>query len=146
MICRLVRVRIEERLEDERGGDLVDHLLMLLAGVAGLVKDLVGFAAGEALVPEVDGEAGKGAEFGGKGLDFGCAGAVLAGEMQRVADDDGGNRVPAGKPADGTEIVAGVAAGLEGHDGLGRQAEFIRHSDADALGADVEAEVAGYRH
>lgn len=44
-------VVFEEGLKDEGGGDLIDDFTVLLAGVAGFVKDLVGFAGGEALVP-----------------------------------------------------------------------------------------------
>jgi hypothetical protein len=52
-------VFIEEGLEDQGGGYLIDDAAVLLAGVAGFIEDLVGFAGGEALVPEVDGEAGE---------------------------------------------------------------------------------------
>ena len=62
---------VEKRLQNERGGDLVDHAAVLLAGVAGFIQNLVGFAGGQTLVPQVDGQAGQFAELGGKGLGFG---------------------------------------------------------------------------
>lgn len=135
---------LQEGLEDEGGSDLVDDLLVLLAGVAGFVEDLVGFAGGEALVPEVDGQAGELAEFGGKLLDFGGAGAGFAGEMQGVADYDAGDGEAAGEAGDGAQVFAGVAARFEGHDGLGGEAERIRDGDADAFCSDVEGEIAGF--
>ena len=55
-------------MEDQSGGYLVYHAAVLLAGAAGFIEDLVGFAGGQALVPEVNGQAGEVLEFGGKGL------------------------------------------------------------------------------
>jgi hypothetical protein len=137
---------VEEGLEDEGGGDLVDEGFVLLTGMSGLVEDLVGFAGGEALVPEMDGQAGERAEFGGKGLGFGGAWALVAGEeVQGVADDDADDGEPAGETRDGTEVFARVAAGFEGQDGLGGEAEFVRDGDADAFGTDVEGEIARRR-
>lgn len=37
---------VEEGLKDEGCGDLIDEAAVLLAGVAGFVEDLVGFAGG----------------------------------------------------------------------------------------------------
>jgi len=117
---------VEEGLEDEGGGDLVDDLAVGLAGVAGLVEDLVGFAGGEALVPEVDGEAGEGGELGGEGLGFGGLGAGVAGEVGGVADDDGDDVVAARQAGDGAEVFAGDAGGgaapFESQHRLGGQA------------------------
>ncbi len=42
---------VEKTLEDEGGGYLVDDGAVPLAGVAGLIQNLVRFAGGEALVP-----------------------------------------------------------------------------------------------
>ena len=118
---------------------------MLLAGVSGFVEDLVGFAGGEAFVPEVDGQAGELAELGGEGLGFGGAGAWFAGKMEGVADNDARDRVAAGEAGDGAEVFAGVAAAEEGEDGLGGEAKLVRDGDADAAGADVEGEKTGRR-
>jgi hypothetical protein len=61
---------------------------MLLAGVAGFVENLVGFAGGQPFVAEVDGQAGQSAQFGGKGLNLGGLGAEFAGEVQGIAHYD----------------------------------------------------------
>ncbi len=50
---------IEKGLEDECGCHLINNAAMLLAGMAGLVKDLVSFVGRQAFVPKVDGKAGK---------------------------------------------------------------------------------------
>jgi hypothetical protein len=135
---------VEEGLEDEDGGDLVDDAAVLLAGVAGLIEDLVGFAGGEALVPEVDGKAGERAEFGGKCLIYGGLWTDVTGEVEGVSDDDADDGKAAGETGEGAEVVAGDAAAgalaLEGEDGLGGEAEFVRDGNADAAVADIEAE------
>jgi hypothetical protein len=133
---------VEERLEDQRGGDLVDEGFVLFAGVAGLVEDPVRLAGREALVPEMDGKAGESAEFSGQGLGFGGARAFGAGEVQRVADDDAGDGEAAGEASDGTQVFARIAAGFERQDGLSGQTEFIGDSDTDAFCAEVEGEIA----
>ena len=146
--CRVIRflvLFVEEGLEYEGCGDLVDNILVLLPCAAGLVEDLVSLPAGEALVPQVDGQAGQRAEFSGESLDSGGARALVAGDVQRIADDDAGDGVAAGYAGDGAEVVARIAAGFERHDGLSREAEFIGHGDADAPGAHVEAEMPGWR-
>ena len=75
---------LKEGLEDEGGGDLIDHFAVLLAGAAGLIQDLMGFPAGEPLVPEVNGDAGEFTQFGGEGLGFGGLGALVPGEVDGV--------------------------------------------------------------
>jgi hypothetical protein len=47
-----------ERLQDESGGHLVYDSAVLLAGVSGLVQNLMGFARGQPLIPEMDGQTG----------------------------------------------------------------------------------------
>jgi hypothetical protein len=140
---------VEEGLKDEGCGDLIDEAAVVLAGVAGFVEDLVGFAGGEALVPEVDGEAGELAEFGGKGLIEGGLLAFVAGEVDGIADDDGGDGEAAGEAGERAEVFTGDAAAgalaLEGEDGLGGEAELVGDCDADAAVADVEGEKAGWR-
>ena len=91
----------------------------------------------------MDGEAGEFTEFAGKLVRFEGAGAGLAGEVQRVTDDDAGNGESAGETGDRTQVVAGIAVDFEGENGLGGQAQFVRDGDANAFGAKVEGEVAG---
>ena len=139
---------VEKGLQNQRGGDLIDDFGVVLAGVASLVKKGVGFLGGEALVPEVDGQAGERAELGGEGLDLLRPRADFAGEMEGQADDDGGDAVAAAEAGDGAEGLAGagarVAVEVEGEDGLGGEAELVGDGDADAARADVEGQVAGW--
>ncbi len=136
----------EKGLQDEDGGDLVDDIFAADAfgvgrsGVAEGVKVAVGLGGGEALVPEVDGEAELGAEGFGEGLGAGGLGALIAGHVEGVADDglgDGG--VLAEDAGDGLEVVLEAGA-VEGEEGLSGVAEFVGEGEADAAVADVEAE------
>src|SRR5690348_10111670 len=79
---------VEKILEDDAGGYLIDDGAMLRSGSASLIQNVVCFAGGEALVPQVDGQAGEFGETGGKGLGFGGLGTGRAGQMKRVADDN----------------------------------------------------------
>ena len=45
---------LHERLQNQRSRHLIHHPAMLLAGVAGFVKNLVGLARGQPLVPQVN--------------------------------------------------------------------------------------------
>lgn len=135
---------VQKGLQDEGGGDLVDEVFVLLAGVTGLVENLVGFAGGEALIPEVDGQTGERAQLGGELLHLGGAGADFAGEMQGVADHDARHGEAAGEAGDGTQIVAAVAAYFKGHHRLRGEAQLVGDGDADAFCSDVEGEIAGF--
>ena len=57
---------VEEGLEDEDGGYLVDDALVILASVSSFVEELMSFPGGETLVPQVNGQAGEVAQLGGK--------------------------------------------------------------------------------
>jgi hypothetical protein len=109
---------VEEGLEDKGCGDLVDDAAVLLSRLPGLVEDLVGFAGGKALVPQVDGQACEGAKLGGEGLVFFGLGAEVAGEVDGVANHDGCHAKTAAEAGDRTEVVPGDAgrwaAALEG--------------------------------
>ena len=67
---------------------MVDNLAVLLPCVAGFVKDLVGVKGGQALIPQVDGQAGQFAQLGSKGLSLGRLRAGFAGEVHRVTHHD----------------------------------------------------------
>jgi hypothetical protein len=62
--------------------------------------------------------------------------------MERIADDDAHASETAAKAGERAEVVARIALAGEGEDRLGGEAELVRDGDADALRADVEAEVA----
>jgi len=114
---------------------------MLLAGVARFIENLVGFAGGQPLVPQVDGEAGQRAQFGGKGLDFGGLGTDAAHQMHRVAHYDTHDAKAAAEARQRAQVVTAVALALQRQNRLRRQAQLVRHSHADAAVADVEAEI-----
>lgn len=114
--------------------------------MAGLIQNLVGFARGEALVPQVDGQASKRAELGGKGLCLCGLRAGLSGEVDGVANHDADDAEAAAEAGNRTEVFSGNAGRwatpLQGQDWLGSEAQFVRHSNPDAAVADVEAEIA----
>ena len=124
-------------MQDQDRGHLIDDFLVFLAGVARFVEELMGFARGEALVPEVDAKTSELAQFGGELLRFDGARARFARKLERVAYHDAGNGVAAGKPGDGTQVVAAVAMNFEGENGLGGEAELVGNGNADALCADI---------
>jgi hypothetical protein len=90
----------------------------------------------------MNGQAGQFAEFGGEGVDFGGLGAEVAGEMEGIADDDGGDLEAAREAGQRAQVFTAIVAALEGQNRLRRQTEFVRDSDADAPVADVEGEIA----
>ena len=115
---------------------------MLLAGVACFVENLVSFAGGQPLVPEVDGKAGQSAQFGGKGLGFGSLRADVAGEMHRIAHYDAHDAKAAAEAGQRAQVVAAVVLPLQRQNRLRGQAQLVRDGYADAAVADVEAEIA----
>ncbi len=134
---------IEKSLQNQGSRYLIDDAAMLPARVAGLIEDLVRLMGGEALVAEVDGQAGEFGELGGEGAGFGGLGAFVAGKMQGKADDEGGCGEAAGEAGERTEVFAAVAAALEGEHGLGGKAELVGDGHADAAVADVEGQETG---
>ena len=115
---------------------------MSLPRIAGLVEHLMGLAGGQALVPQVNGQAGQRAQFGGEGPRLHGLRAYFAGEMQRIPDNNAGHTKPPGEPRNRAEIVALIAPPLESQHRLRRQAQFVGHGDADAPVAEVESEIA----
>ncbi len=139
----LVGAGVEEGLQDEDGGELVDDGAAVAAGgVAGGVEMAVGLGGGEALVPEVDGEAEVGAELLGEGLRLGGLWALVAGHVQGIADDGFGGGVLAQDAGDGFHVGAGVGA-VQGEERLRGVAERVGDGDADAAVANIEGEDAG---
>jgi hypothetical protein len=116
---------------------------MVLAGMAGLVENLMGFAGGEALVPEVDGEAGESAKLSRKCLGLFGLGAEFAGEVDGIAHHDADDVEAARQAGDGAEVFSMIVTAFEGEDWLGGEAELVGDSNADAAVADVEGEIAG---
>jgi hypothetical protein len=135
-----------KRLQDERGGHLIDNAAMLLAGVTGFVENLMSLAAGQSLVPQVNGQTGQLAQGGGKSLCADGLRAHVARKMHGVADDDADDAKPAAKPRQRAQIVTGDAAvaapPLQRQNRLRRQPQLVRHSHADAAIANIEAQIA----
>jgi hypothetical protein len=52
---------IQKGLQDQRRSHLINNAAVVLTCVPGFVQDLVGLAAGEALIPQMDWQTGKGA-------------------------------------------------------------------------------------
>jgi hypothetical protein len=152
-------LRVEPALQDEGGGELVDFASGSLARVvAGGFEGGMSLGGGEALVPEMNGEAGAvggsvfwgvfvllGRRFGderleliNKAMDALGLAAAISGEVQRIADDYAGAVVTACESEDRALIAAGLRA-LDSEKRL-RNAEGIGERDTDAAGADIEAE------
>lgn len=149
---------VEPALEDKRSGKLVDFVA---AGVgigrimACGLQGGVGFGGREALVPEVDVEAGpirNCGTFGCRGRGFGNEGfqlihkavdaiglaTAISGQVQRIPDDNADAAVAAREAENGTLVVAGPGA-LNGEQRL-RDAERVRERDTDAARAHIQAE------
>ena len=96
---------IQKRLQNQGSGNLVYYPAVLLAGMAGFIEDPVRFLGGEALIPQMDRQAGELAQLRGKGLGAGGLRADFAGEMERVANDDAPDGKTASQASQGAEIV-----------------------------------------
>jgi|SRR5580658_892252 hypothetical protein len=134
---------VEERLQNQSRGHLIDNPTMLLALVAGRVKDLVGFVGGKPFIPEMDRQICKLSELGGKGLRLFGLPASLSVELERVADHDRNDGILPRQSRQRTEIVARAAFALDGHYRLRRQTQLVRNGNTNAPVADVKGEVAG---
>ena len=100
----------------------------------------MGFAAGEALVPEVQRQAGQSRQLLCEDARFGRLGAQFSGEVERIAGHDACALVFPTKASQGTEIIPGIALADEREYRLSRVSELAGDSHADALGADVQAQ------
>ena len=151
--------RVEPALQDEGGGELVDFAAGSLPRVvAGGLEGGMSLGGGEALVPEMNGEAGAAGgsvfravfvpldrrfgderlELTDKAMDALGLAAAISGEVQRIADDDAGAVVTACESEDGALIAAGLRA-LDSEERL-RNAEGIGERHTDAASTDIEAE------
>ncbi len=133
---------VEKGLENQRGCDLIDEGFVLPAILACGVEDFVGRARGEPLIPEGEGKGRQGGKLFGEALDFGRLEADFTREMSGQADDQADAAVAATESGQGAHVIARIGLSVEGEDGLGGEAEWIRDGNADALVAHVEAEEA----
>lgn len=138
---QLGAVGVEETLQYQHGGDLVDDLAVAGKRAAGGVEMAMGFGRGQALVPEVDGEREGGAQSVGEGMGFGGLGANIAGHVQRIAQNDGGAPVFAEEATEGLQVGFDVPAD-ESQDRLRGEPEFIGDGDPDAAVSEIKAKEA----
>ncbi len=132
---------VQEALEDEYGGHLIDYGTVLGAGAAGGVEMAVRLGGGEALVPQVHGEGEGLVEGFGKGVGFGRLRADVAGHVEGIAENNGGAVEFAKEAAEGFQVQFEVFAD-QGEDGLSGEPKFVGNSDADAAVTEIEAEEA----
>jgi hypothetical protein len=136
----LIGASVEERLQDENGGNLVDDSLALATcGVSACVEMAVGLGGREALVPKMHGEAELGAEVFGEGLGFGGLRTLVAGHVKRIADDCFCYVVLAQDTGDGLQVRAAGGA-VQGEQRLRGVAQRVGDGDADAPVAYVEGD------
>jgi hypothetical protein len=116
---------------------------VILAGMAGFVQNLMGFARGQALIPKVNWQTCQLAKLCGKCLRSGGLRAHLAGKVDRVAHDDSCHAELSRQTRERADVAprdaAAASLSLECQHGLRRQAEFVGNGRADAATAYVEA-------
>jgi len=134
---------LQKRAQNQRRGDLVDQLDVLLPGVARLIENLVRLLAGQSLVPQMDGQPGHFAQLGGERLSLGGLRAQLSGEVQGIPHHDSDHRETPRQARQAAQILARIAVALQGQDRLHGDAQLVADGNADALVAYVERQVAG---
>ena len=92
---------IQERLQNKRRCHLINDAAVVLACVAGFVKNLVSLLGGQALVPQVNRQAGQLAQLRCKCLCDGRLRSCLAGKMERVANHNAHNAEAPRQPRQG---------------------------------------------
>jgi hypothetical protein len=118
-------VALEEFLQNQRSCYLVYYSPVGLPLMAGLVEDPVRLAGGQALVPEVDGQPGKFAQLGGKGLGLDGLRTCFAGKVCGIAHDDPRHAKPPAEPRQGAQIFPAAAPALEGQHRLSGQPKLV---------------------
>ena len=78
----------EKRLQNQRRRYLVDNPSVLLPQPPGLIQNLVCFARGQPLIPQVNVQSRERSKLGSKRLRLGSLGAGLAGQMHWIANHD----------------------------------------------------------
>ena len=102
----------------------------------------VGFGGGQALVPQMHGEAELGAQLLGELLRLGRLRALVAGHVQRIADDRLGDGVLAQKARDRLHVGAVAplpASPVQGEERLRGVAQRVGDGDANAPVAYIKA-------
>jgi len=131
-------------LQDEHGGHAVYGSAALFDGQVGFAQEAVGLGGRQPLVPEVNRQAELLAQFFREDPHLLRLGTFGSTHAQGQADHDFLDLVLANHLSELVEVVALIAA-LEGFEALGGDAEGVGDGDADAAGANVEAEDAADR-
>lgn len=120
---------VQKRLQNQRRGDLIHHLLVRLAGVAGLVEQGMSLLRGKPLIPQVDRQVGERLKFGGEGFDLLRPWTHASGHVERQSDYDAGDSVAAAEPGNGAKRLAWagarVAMQVEGQNRLGGESKLV---------------------
>jgi hypothetical protein len=135
---------VQKSLKNNRRCHLVDHPAMLLARAASFIEKLVGLLSGEALVAQVDGEAGELAQLSGESLALCRLAAFGSVQVQRISHHDTGHVKAASQPGNGAQVFAPAAAAFQRQNRLCGQPQFVGHGYADAAVADIEAKEPGW--
>jgi hypothetical protein len=109
---------VQKGLQDQGGRNLVDDAAMVLAGMAGFVEDLVSLAGGQALIPEMNGEARKFSQFGGEGLVILRPRALLAGKVEGISNHDRGDAESPRQARQRAHILARIPPPYQRQNGL----------------------------
>ena len=110
--------------------------------MTGFIQDLVSFAGGEPLVPQVDRQAGQFSQRGGKGMGFRGLRAQVTGQMHRIANHDAHDGKAPRKTRQCAKVIPLIVPPFQGQHRLRRQPQFVRDGNADATVADIEAQIA----
>jgi hypothetical protein len=92
----------------------------------------------------MDGEVELCADLLGEGLGLGSLRALVAGHVERIADDGFGDGVLTKDAGYGLHVGSTVGA-VQGEERLRGEAEGIGEGDTDAAVADIEADDAGWQ-
>lgn len=134
-------VGVEKALQYQHGGDLIHDLAMSGASKAGGVEVAMSLSGAKPLIPKVNRQGECFTKRLRKVVSSLRLRADVAGGIERIAEHDGGTVEFAQKAAEGFEILAKVSAD-EGKDRLGGESQLVGDSNADAAGAEVEAQKA----
>ena len=116
---------IEKRPQDQRGGYLIDHLVVFLAGTTSFVENLMSFVRGQAFIPHVNRQARQFAQFCRKGLSLGGLGTEFARHMQWIPDDDPhGGKTPC-QPRQRAQVIPLIAVAFQGKNRLYGQPQLV---------------------
>ncbi len=133
---------LQKRLQNQNRRHLVHLLDVLLAWMSRFIQNLVGLAACQSLVMQVNGHASQFTELAGKLTRAQGLAAHLAGKMQRVSNNNARNAVPPREPRDGSKVLPGVWPAHQRHHRVSHDPQLITDSNADPLLANIERQIA----